>query len=66
MQKGDIIVIYTDGVVEAENGNEELFGFERLCNVIDENRGSDAEDIKDAILSEVDSYTDGSPLARAH
>jgi len=63
MRKGDIIVIYTDGVVEAENGKEELFGFERLCNIIDGNRDSDAEDIKDAILSEVDSYIDGSPLA---
>lgn len=60
MQEGDIIVIYTDGVVEATDKNSNLFGFERLCSLVDQHRDSDAEEIKNAILSEVDSYTSGS------
>jgi sigma-B regulation protein RsbU (phosphoserine phosphatase) len=63
LREGDIIVMYTDGIVEADNGKDELFGLERLCNVVDKNRDSDAEEVREAILSEVDSYTDGSLLA---
>lgn len=63
MSEGDIIVIYTDGVVEAVDGNDTPFGFERLCSLVDQNHGPDAEDVKNAILSEVNSHTDGSPQA---
>ncbi len=63
MREDDIIVMYTDGVVEAAGENGDLFGVEGLCDVIDQNRSSDAEVIKEAILSEVDSHTNGSPLA---
>ncbi len=63
MRKGDIIVMYTDGVVEAEDGNGHLFGVQGLCDVIDQHRSSDAEVIKDAIRSEVSSHTNGSPVA---
>jgi serine phosphatase RsbU (regulator of sigma subunit) len=55
--------MYTDGVVEAADENDHLFGVEGLCDVIDQHRSLDAEVIKDAILSEVDSHTNGSPLA---
>ncbi len=61
MQEGDVIVIYTDGVVEATDSNNKLFGDEKLCSIIEQNHESDAEDIKNAILSEVDSYTGGAP-----
>ncbi|PDT00993.1 hypothetical protein CO666_28115 [Rhizobium chutanense] len=30
-EKGDLILLHTDGVTEAENGAGELFGMERLC-----------------------------------
>jgi sigma-B regulation protein RsbU (phosphoserine phosphatase) len=63
MDEGDIVVIYTDGIVEAKDRSGSLFGFERLCSVVDRSHGSDAEGIMNAILSELDSYTDGSPQA---
>jgi sigma-B regulation protein RsbU (phosphoserine phosphatase) len=63
MQKDDIIVAYTDGVVEAEDGNGELFGVGRLCDVIDQDRDSTAEDIRNSIVSALDSYTDGRPIS---
>ena len=63
MREGDIIVMYTDGVVEAEDENGDLLGVQGLCDVIDQHRSSDADVIKDAILSEVDSHTNASPLA---
>ena len=61
MQEGDVIVIYTDGVVEAEDASGELFGYEKLCTLVEQKHESDAETIKNAILSEVESHTSSSP-----
>ena len=63
MQTGDVIVIYTDGIVEATDRDDALFGFERLCALVEQNHTLNAESIKDAILSEVHSYTGGLPQA---
>ena len=30
LNKGDIVIFYTDGITEAENSNKEMFGLERL------------------------------------
>lgn len=35
LNKGDMVLLYTDGVNEAETGDEELFGMDRLMNVFD-------------------------------
>ena len=35
ISKGDVLILYTDGVTEAMNGNGEAFGEERLLNLID-------------------------------
>jgi phosphoserine phosphatase RsbU/P len=34
LKKGDIVFLYTDGVIEVENEEEELFGVERLCQLL--------------------------------
>ena len=38
LEKGDLITLFTDGVTEAINEKEELFGQERLLKIIEENR----------------------------
>ena len=63
MREGDVIVIYTDGVVEARDRNDKLFGSEKLCALVEQSHTLNAEGIKDAILSELDSYTGGLPQA---
>jgi len=63
ISEGDFVVIYTDGVVEATDESNRLFGVERLCSVVNQSRNADAENIKEAILSEVDSYTHSSSQA---
>jgi sigma-B regulation protein RsbU (phosphoserine phosphatase) len=63
VSEGDIIVIYTDGVVEAVDRNDTPFGFDRLCSLVSQNHDPNAEDVKNAILSELNSHTGGSPQA---
>jgi sigma-B regulation protein RsbU (phosphoserine phosphatase) len=50
IESGDILVLYTDGVTEAENRVEEEFGMERLRRVIKENAVLSATEIMQAVL----------------
>lgn len=53
LNEGDIVVFYTDGIIEAENTNKNLFGIEKLADIIYENSALSAEDLKEEILSEI-------------
>lgn len=56
----DRIVFYTDGIVEAENHNGELFGDKRLDAVLSECRQLPQEIIDD-LLASVENHTHGEP-----
>jgi sigma-B regulation protein RsbU (phosphoserine phosphatase) len=49
-QPGDLLVLYTDGVTEAENANHEFFGSEGLVGVIRENLGKSAQEVHETII----------------
>jgi phosphoserine phosphatase RsbU/P len=51
LQSGDRLVLYTDGVTEAANANDEEFGDARLIEVISEHRGASAEHLQAQILA---------------
>ncbi|MFN0086839.1 MAG: SpoIIE family protein phosphatase [Blastocatellia bacterium] len=57
----DVVVMYTDGVTEAVNAANEMFGEERLESLIRESVALDAEQIKQRILDEVLAFTHGLP-----
>ncbi len=56
---GDILIMYTDGVTESVNRNNEEFGVERLESVVKQHRHLPAEEIRDAIIRAVIEYSDG-------
>lgn len=56
LQPGDGVVLYTDGITEAENLAKEQFGLERLCRVVQEHWSQSAEAIKDAVVSRLREY----------
>lgn len=58
---GDIIILYTDGVIEAMNSNLQEFGEERLKSVITKNMEKSAKVIHNAILESVSSFTGNAP-----
>jgi sigma-B regulation protein RsbU (phosphoserine phosphatase) len=51
--RGDMIVLHTDGVTEAENRSGELFGIERLCESARRRYGGSAEDVKTGIIDDL-------------
>lgn len=58
---GDVVVMYTDGVTEAVNTANEMFGEERLERLIQDSVTLAAEQIKQRILDEVLAFTHGLP-----
>ncbi len=53
---GDLMVMYSDGVVEATNSADEQFGEERLLAVIRGNSEKSAVEIRDEILRHVNTF----------
>ena len=53
---GDVVVLYTDGITEAENLAGEHYGIERLCAVVRINRQLSALAIKQAVIDDVRSH----------
>ena len=58
---GDLIVFFSDGIVDAENGDGEMFGTDRLRLVLRDNPQAcqSAQATVDAILAAVDSFQAG-------
>ena len=52
----DILVLFTDGITEARNNNQEEFGYDRLKSLIIENAGQTPDKIKEAIVSALNSF----------
>ena len=56
LEPGDVAISYTDGITEAENEQKEMYGIERLCEVIKANWQRSATEIKDAVIDDVRLY----------
>jgi phosphoserine phosphatase RsbU/P len=60
--EGDVIVLYTDGIIEAKNEDQEDYGYEKLKDVIENNNSKSAEGIKDEIVKSLYSHCGEIPL----
>jgi serine phosphatase RsbU (regulator of sigma subunit) len=60
---GAKLVIYSDGLTEAQNPKGEFFGKKRLQDVLAENAAESAAALHDAILAAVAQFTEGAPQA---
>lgn len=56
LNSGDVVVLYTDGITEAENINRELYGLERLTELVRNNYQHSAEKIREFIINDVREY----------
>ena len=57
--KGDVLVLLSDGLPEAENAAGELYDYERVANLINKNATKSAEELKNKLIGEVDIWLNG-------
>ena len=55
-RNGDIFVLYTDGIIEAQNKEQEDFGEEKLRQLIIENMHLPPAELKETILQELNNF----------
>ena len=58
---GDKIFQYTDGVTEATNAENELYGMERLSRVLSENKGRRPAELLPAVKEDIDRFVGQAP-----
>jgi serine phosphatase RsbU (regulator of sigma subunit)/CHASE2 domain-containing sensor protein len=61
MEPGDKVVYYTDGIVEAMNKHEDMYGFERLREVVKSSPAETAETLMNDIIRSVSDFTGAAP-----
>jgi serine phosphatase RsbU (regulator of sigma subunit) len=61
LEKGDILVAYTDGVTEAANPSGELWGLESLERLLRSSSQKAPKEIVERILTEVSDFANGEP-----
>jgi sigma-B regulation protein RsbU (phosphoserine phosphatase) len=61
LQPGDWLVIFTDGLVEAENEALEEYEEQRLLTVIEAGAGTTPEELLRRVMTNVDSFVGATP-----
>lgn len=56
-QPGDLLLLYTDGVTDAENDREEMFGEHRLLDYVGRRRHDSPGDVVAGLLDEIRAFT---------
>jgi sigma-B regulation protein RsbU (phosphoserine phosphatase) len=63
LSRGDVLLLYTDGVSEARADGGGEFGAERVAAALERSRGATAEAVVDAVLSDLAAFRRGAPLS---
>ena len=56
LAQNEVVVLYTDGITEAENVRGEHYGLEQLCNVVKRNWQQSARDIRQMVIQDLRSH----------
>ncbi|MGL5943565.1 MAG: SpoIIE family protein phosphatase [Waterburya sp.] len=56
LHSGDIVILYTDGITEAENNLGVHYGLEQLCTVVQQNWQQSAHEIRQAVIQDLRSH----------
>jgi sigma-B regulation protein RsbU (phosphoserine phosphatase) len=63
LQPGDTLVLFSDGVTEAMDPDEQLFGVPRLKEVLEKNISTELEEIQKTVLESVENFARGARQA---
>ena len=58
----DLVVLYTDGITEAENASKEIYGLERLVQVISKSHQKSVNQIRELVITDVREFIGSSKV----
>jgi sigma-B regulation protein RsbU (phosphoserine phosphatase) len=61
LDRGDILVVYSDGLTDAQNQQEEMFGKNRLLELIRQEAPSGSHALEQTFLKAIEEFTQGTP-----
>jgi sigma-B regulation protein RsbU (phosphoserine phosphatase) len=61
LDQGDILVVYSDGLTDAQNQREEMFGKKRLLQLIRQEAPSGSHALEQKFLQAIEKFTQGMP-----
>ena len=61
LQSGDLLALFSDGVTEAQDEQENEFGEERTANFVRPIANEPADSIVDKVFSEIDRFAGNAP-----
>lgn len=61
LEKGDRLFVYTDGVTEATDSKNELYGEDRLLNILKMTIGMSSKEILSFIRDDIEGFVNGAP-----
>ena len=61
LKPGDVIFLYTDGVTEATNAQVQLYGEERLKNILNTSDFANVKEVCDTVKKDVDDFVGEAP-----
>ena len=60
-EPGDVMVVYSDGITDATDKNDEAFGKERLLSLIEAHKSKPAAILVEMIAAAVEEHEGGTP-----
>lgn len=59
--EGDVLYLYTDGVTEATNGDNEQYGEERLLSIVNQHKEDTPQELLPTIKADIDRFVGDAP-----
>jgi sigma-B regulation protein RsbU (phosphoserine phosphatase) len=59
--RGDMLIVYSDGLTDAQNRHDEMFGEERLLELIRQEALSGSHALEQRLLKAIEEFTEGTP-----
>lgn len=56
LRAGDMLFVYTDGVAEATDGDDNLYGAERMMAALNQNKEEDARKLCETVREDIDRF----------
>ena len=61
LEKGTVLFLYTDGVVEATNADDEMFGTDRLLRTLNDSGNETPQSVLETVSRSVDAFVKEAP-----